>query len=67
MTAKPGHDGKIPVYSIVNGQKTRVPPHYMDHPELSKNFRLTPSSKKVREAQANQTSSDTESPDQTPA
>lgn len=46
------HDGQenpvsrfVEVYSQTTGKKQVVPRHYLDHPVLGKNFRLTPKAK----------------------
>lgn len=38
-------DGLITVYEKATGQKVRIPPHWMDNPDLSAPFERTPSSR----------------------
>lgn len=50
-------DGLITVYRRDTGEKVRIPPHWLDQPDLAEPFERTPSSR-AREAARATTSTD---------
>lgn len=56
-------DGLITVYRRDTGEKVRIPPHWLDNPDLAEPFQRTPSSRARTAATSTPTDADTPATD----